>query len=61
MVIAQDRTTSERFEMPRSAIATGCVDRVLPLEEIAPALVRLVTAPTDADTGLRPGPADAQD
>jgi two-component system chemotaxis response regulator CheB len=34
------------FGMPRSAIETGCVDLVLPLEEIAPALVRLVTSPT---------------
>jgi chemotaxis response regulator CheB len=27
--------------MPKSAIDTGAVDRVLPLDEIAPALVRL--------------------
>jgi two-component system chemotaxis response regulator CheB len=40
-VIAQDRATSEHFGMPGSAIATGAVDYVLPLEEIAPALVRL--------------------
>ena len=29
------------FAMPRSAIETGCVDRVLPVEEIGPALTRL--------------------
>jgi two-component system, chemotaxis family, protein-glutamate methylesterase/glutaminase len=41
-VIVQDEATSEAFSMPHSAIETGCVDRVLPLEEIGPALVRLV-------------------
>lgn len=42
MVIAQDEASSAAFGMPGSAIATGCVDRVLPLEEIVPALCRLV-------------------
>ncbi|HEY4563765.1 MAG TPA: chemotaxis protein CheB, partial [Thermoanaerobaculia bacterium] len=41
MVIAQDEATSEAFGMPGSAIATGCVDQVLPLQEIGPALCRL--------------------
>jgi two-component system chemotaxis response regulator CheB len=41
IVIAQDEATSESFGMPGSAIRTGCVDRVLPLQEIAPALVAL--------------------
>lgn len=41
-VIAQDESTSEFFAMPRAAIATGEVDFVLPLDEIAPALVSLV-------------------
>lgn len=41
-VIAQDKDSSEHFGMPGSAIDTGAVDHVLPLEEIAPALVRLV-------------------
>jgi two-component system chemotaxis response regulator CheB len=40
-VIAQDRATSEHYSMPRAAIATGCVDDVLPLGEIAPRLVAL--------------------
>jgi two-component system, chemotaxis family, protein-glutamate methylesterase/glutaminase len=40
-VIAQDEATSEVFSMPRAAIATGCVDFVLPLSEIAATLMQL--------------------
>jgi two-component system, chemotaxis family, protein-glutamate methylesterase/glutaminase len=40
-VIAQDQATSENFGMPRSAIQTGAVDYILPLEEIGPTIVRL--------------------
>lgn len=36
----------EYFGMPRSAINSGAVDYVLPLDEIAPALVRIVDART---------------
>jgi len=43
-VIAQDQDSSEFFGMPGGAIATGDVDFVLPLRDIAPALVTLVTA-----------------
>jgi two-component system chemotaxis response regulator CheB len=42
MVIAQAPETSEHAGMPRAAIESGAVDLVLPLEEIGPALVRLV-------------------
>ena len=45
-VIAQDEASAQRFEMPRSAIETGAVDRVLPLDEIAPAIVNRVTGAT---------------
>lgn len=41
-VLAQDRPTSQSFGMPGAAAQTGCVDAVLPLVEIGPALVRLV-------------------
>lgn len=38
--IAQDQASSVVFGMPREAIATGAVDHVLPLDQIAGALVR---------------------
>jgi two-component system chemotaxis response regulator CheB len=41
-VIAQDRETSEFFGMPSAAIHSGCVDFILPLDEIPTALVTLV-------------------
>jgi two-component system, chemotaxis family, protein-glutamate methylesterase/glutaminase len=43
-VIVQDCKTAEFKGMPEAAIHTGVVDLVLPLPEIAIALVRLVTA-----------------
>ncbi len=39
--IAQDKETSEAFRMPGAAINTGCINFVLPLERIAPALIAL--------------------
>jgi two-component system chemotaxis response regulator CheB len=41
-VIVQDEKTSEFFGMPDAAQQTGLVDFVLPLHEIAPALLTLV-------------------
>ena len=46
-VIAQDETTSEFFGMPGAAITTGVVDFILPLVEIAPAIVTLVMTGAD--------------
>jgi two-component system chemotaxis response regulator CheB len=42
-VLVQDEKSSEFAGMPVAAIATGCVDFILPLIEIGDALVRLVT------------------
>jgi two-component system chemotaxis response regulator CheB len=39
--LAQDEATSAVFGMPRAAIELGAVDRVLPLDELARALVEL--------------------
>jgi two-component system chemotaxis response regulator CheB len=41
-VIAQDEGSAEFFGMPSAAIQSGCVDFVLPLDEIPTALVTLV-------------------
>lgn len=41
VILVQDPNEAEFDGMPQSAISTGMVDRVLPLEEIAAALVRL--------------------
>ncbi len=41
-VIAQEPQTAEFDGMPRAAVASGAVDFVLQLDEIAPALVNLV-------------------
>jgi two-component system chemotaxis response regulator CheB len=42
VVIAQDPATSEHSSMPESAIATGAVDDVLPVDAIGPALNDIV-------------------
>jgi two-component system chemotaxis response regulator CheB len=42
--IAQDPATAERRAMPEAAVATGAVDRVVEVEEIAPLLVELCAA-----------------
>ncbi len=44
MVIAQNRPTSQDFSMPETSIKTGDVDFILPLSEIAPMLIELVSA-----------------
>lgn len=42
VVIAQDQATSKVWGMPAAAIATGCVDWVLPLDKIGEAIINLV-------------------
>lgn len=43
-ILAQDEATSTVFGMPKAAIATGCVDEVLPLAQVAASLNRLARA-----------------
>lgn len=42
MVLAQDEHSAEHAGMPQSAIRTGLVDRVVPLDDIGPTLVSLI-------------------
>jgi two-component system chemotaxis response regulator CheB len=42
MVIIEDERSAEFAGMPAAAMQTGCVDFTLPLDEIAPALLKLV-------------------
>jgi two-component system chemotaxis response regulator CheB len=44
-VLAQDEASSQAYGMPAAAIATGCVDFVLPLPAMADAITALVMAP----------------
>lgn len=48
IVLAQDEASSEFFGMPGAAIETGDVSRVLPLDEIAPTLVGLLSRKVSA-------------
>jgi len=50
-VIAQDRPTSQDFSMPETSIKTGDVDFILPLNEIAPKLIELVSAGKESANG----------
>ena len=43
MVIAQDKASSIIYGMPRAAVESGCVDKVLPLDEIPEEIVRILT------------------
>ncbi|MBO0775474.1 MAG: chemotaxis protein CheB [Actinobacteria bacterium] len=55
-VLAQDPATARAPGMPTAALATGCVDFVLPPHRIAPALVALTMAPGGADLLTVPTP-----
>lgn len=58
-VIAQDRPTSENFSMPETSIATGDVDFILPLDEIAPKLMELVERGVHAaSSSVSPKPSE---
>jgi two-component system chemotaxis response regulator CheB len=55
-VLAQDPESARADGMPTAAIATGCVDFVLPLHRIPQALTTLVMAPGGADLLTVPPP-----
>lgn len=59
-VLAEDPRTARAPDMPSSAIATGCVDHVLPFRHMAPALVALAMAPGGAELLTVAVPAWAQ-
>ncbi|MFF3492852.1 chemotaxis protein CheB [Streptomyces sp. NPDC002795] len=49
--LVQDPATADFHGMPKAAIRTGRADRVLPLEEIAPAITRLLLYGADEAPG----------
>ena len=55
-VLAQDPATARGTSMPSSAMATGCVDFVLPPHRLAPALIALAMAPGGASLLAVPAP-----
>lgn len=54
--IAQEPTDARAPDMPLAALATGCVDLVLPLTRISHALIALTMAPGAADLFRVPPP-----
>ena len=42
ITIAQNKATSVIYGMPRAAVKSGCVDKVLPLDEIPEEIVRIL-------------------
>lgn len=64
MVIVQDPETAEFDSMPRSAVSTGLVDLVLPVEKISEVLGKLASHPREQVFGSTDGEAqdgEAQD
>jgi two-component system chemotaxis response regulator CheB len=55
-VLVQDPATAEASSMPAHAIATGCVDFVLPPDRLASAVLALTTAPGGAELLTVPVP-----
>ncbi len=55
-VLAQDPADAEAPGMPSAALATGCVEHVVPLRLVAPALVAYAMAPGAADLLTVPVP-----
>jgi two-component system, chemotaxis family, protein-glutamate methylesterase/glutaminase len=64
IAVVQDPREADYPSMPQHAIATVDVDHVLPIAEIVPLLVRLVTEPPadpDSPPGQDPPPLDIKD
>ena len=61
VVFAQDPFSAKFDGMPRSAIATGCVDFVLPAAEIAAELARVAREPRIIHRNIPEGPAQLPD
>ncbi|PRY48969.1 two-component system chemotaxis response regulator CheB [Geodermatophilus tzadiensis] len=59
-VLVQDPDDAEAPGMPSAALATGCVEHILPLDLVAPALVAYAMAPGAADLLAVPLPAWAR-
>src|SRR5262245_54921699 len=59
ITFAQDERTARQGGMPRSAVADGSVDYVLPPGDIAEHLVRIKEHPYTKDDGKTPEPDDA--
>lgn len=55
-VLVQDPATAQASSMPAHAIATGCVDFVLPPDRLASAVLALTTAPGGAELLTVPVP-----
>lgn len=53
ITIAQSLDTAQQPDMPQSAVASGCVDFVLPPEEIAAAIVRIAHLDASATTNRK--------
>jgi two-component system CheB/CheR fusion protein len=50
IVLAQDEESALHPQMPASAVATGCVDFILPPADIAKELARIARRPSSADS-----------
>ena len=59
ITIAQRLDTAAQPEMPESAIASGCIDCVLSLEEVAKEIVRIAQAREPIEPATRKGAAVA--
>jgi two-component system chemotaxis response regulator CheB len=54
-VIAQDEQSSQHFGMPGAAIATGVVDRIVPLNQIADVITAMIEPVDTADISATRG------